>query len=336
MASYTAMVMAAAGSMPAPIEREVPAPGPGEALVRVAASSMNYHDAVNLIGLIKGPWPRVPMTDGAGTIVALGDGVSDVAVGDRVIGAFHPAWLDGRPSPETKPPVAGDTCDGWLQQYLAFPASGLVRVPDHLSDVEAATLPCAATTAFSALEEGGLREGDIVVVQGTGGVSLFALQLAKAAGATVVLTSSSDEKLAIGASLGADHLLNYRTTPDWEKEVRSITNRRGADIVLDIGGTDTLARSVKATRMDGTVAIVGGLGGFGNAEIPVSTAMTQNIRLIGVTVGSVRAHRDLCRVIGEAGIHPHISHTFAWDEIPEAMRVLQAGEHVGKIAITIP
>ncbi len=334
--SYTAMVMGEAGAAPEAVQRPVPEPGPGEAIVRVAASSMNYHDVVNLIGLIKGPWPRVPMSDGSGTVVDVGDGVTAVAAGDRVIGAFHPAWLDGRPRPETKRPMPGDTCDGWLEQFHPFPAEALIRVPEHLTDTQAATLPCAGVTAFSALEEGGLEVGDVVVTQGTGGVSLFALQLAKAAGATVILTSSSDEKLAIGQSLGADHLVNYRATPDWEKEVRDRTDGRGADIVLDIGGADTLGRSVLATRMDGTVAIVGGLGGFGSAEIPVSVAMTRNIRLVGITVGSVRAHRDLCAAIDAGGITPHISHTFGWDEIPEAMRVMQAGEHVGKIAVRLP
>lgn len=333
---YAAMVMAEAGAPLSQIERPVPVPGPAEAVVRVRASSMNYHDLVNLMGLLDGPWPRVPMSDGAGEVVAVGSEVDGLAVADRVIGAFHPGWLDGRPRPEVKRPLPGDTCDGWLEQYHCFPAAALVRVPAHLSDIEAATLPCAGTTAWSALELGRVGRGDVVVTQGTGGVSLFALQLAKARGASVILTSSSDEKLQVGRDLGADHLINYRTTPEWHEAVRALTDGRGADAVLDLGGSDTIARSVRATRMDGLVAIIGVLGGFGDAELPVSTAMMQNIHLAGVTVGSVRAHADLCAAIGAAGIRPHISHEFGWTEIPRAMRVMQAGEHIGKIAVAIP
>jgi NADPH:quinone reductase-like Zn-dependent oxidoreductase len=333
---YTAMVMREAGALPEPVERVVPEPGPGEAIVRVAASSMNYHDLATLKGWMEGPWPRVPMSDGAGTVVAVGEGVTEVAVGDRVIGTYHPAWLDGRPRPETKLPVPGDTCDGWLEQYHPFPARSLVGVPSHLTDAEAATLPCAGTTAFTALAEGKFQAGDVVVTQGTGGVSLLAVQLAKAAGATVILTSSSDDKLAIGAQLGADHLVNYRTTPDWDKEVLDLTDGLGADIVLDVGGASTLGRSVRATRVDGTVAIIGVLGGVGKAEIPVRAAITRNTRLVGVTTGSVRAHRGLCAAVAAAGIRPHISHVVAWDELPEAMRIMQAGEHVGKIAVIVP
>jgi NADPH:quinone reductase-like Zn-dependent oxidoreductase len=297
---------------------------------------MNYHDLVNLMGLINGPWPRVPMTDGAGEIVAVGPDVEGFAPGDRVISAFHPRWLDGRPTPSAKRDTPGDRSDGWLQQFKAVSGASLIAAPTHLSDVEAATLTCAGTTAWSALEEAGVGAGDVVVAQGTGGVSLFVLQLAKARGATVILTSSSDDKLDVGRSLGADHLVNYRTTPEWDREVRSVTDGRGADLVVDIGGSDTLGRSVGAVRMDGTVAIVGGLGGFGNAEIPVSTAMVQNVHLVGITVGSVRAHRDMCRAITESGLRPYISHQLAWDRLPDAMRIMQANEHIGKIAVVIP
>jgi NADPH:quinone reductase-like Zn-dependent oxidoreductase len=174
------------------------------------------------------------------------------------------------------------------------------------------------------------------VAQGTGGVSLFVVQLAKAHGATVVLTSSSDAKLAVAASLGVDHSLNYRTTPDWHEQVRALTGRRGADLVVDVGGPATLARSVRATRMGGTVAIVGALGGFTAADLPVAVAMTQNIHLVGITVGSVAAHADLSRAVEATCIRPHVSHTCSWDRLADAMRTLEANEHVGKIAITVP
>lgn len=333
--TYGAMTMSGPGVAPELVERPIPEPGPDEAIIRVYASSMNYHDLVNLMGLIHGPWPRVPMSDGAGEVVAVGSAVRSVAVGDRVIGAFHPGWLEGRPTPQNKRTMPGDSCDGWLQQYQTFPASGLIKAPPHLSYAQAATLPCAGTTAWSGLEMGRVRAGDVVVTQGTGGVSLYALQLAKARGATVILTSSSDEKLKFGAELGADHGINYVSTPDWEREVRSLTDGRGADLVIDIGGAETLAHSVRATRMDGSVAIIGVLSGFGGAEIPVSDAMMQNIHLVGITVGSVRDHADLSAAVTAARIVPPTSHVLGWDQIPEAMRVMQTNEHVGKIAIEI-
>jgi NADPH:quinone reductase-like Zn-dependent oxidoreductase len=175
-----------------------------------------------------------------------------------------------------------------------------------------------------------------VVTKGTGGVSLYAGQLAKAAGATVILTSSSDEKLALGARLGADHGINYRSTPDWDQEVMRYTGGRGADLVVDLGGAATVERSVRATRMDGTVAIVGVLSGFGPGELPIAEVMLNNIHLTGITVGSVAALRDLARAMAGAKIRPHVSHTFGWDQTAEAMRTMQANEHTGKIALTIP
>jgi len=332
----TAMVMRAAGADPAAEVRPVPEPGPGEAIVRVRASSLNYHDLVNLLGLINGPWPRVPMTDGAGEVVAIADDVREWRVGDRVFGAFHPLWPEGRLTRARRSVVAGDTQDGWLQQYMRFPANALIATPPRLDDREAATLACAGTTAWSALRGANLRAGDVVVTQGTGGVSLFAVQLAKAQGATVILTSSSDDKLEIGRSLGADHLVNYRTTPEWERVVRELTGGEGADLVLDLGGQETLARSVKACRADGSVAIIGVLSGHGDAALPVSDAMTRQVHLYGVSVGSVAAHRDLARAVAATGIRPHISHTFAWTDLGEARRVQHANEHIGKIAISIP
>jgi NADPH:quinone reductase-like Zn-dependent oxidoreductase len=328
------MVMTSAGANVTPSKRAVPEPGRLEALVRVCGSSLNYHDLVNLLGLIDGPWPRVPMTDGAGEVVAIGEGVTDLTVGDRVFSAFHPSWLDGRLTRAKLSITPGDTEDGWLQQYRTFPSDSLIRVPDHLSFSEAGTLTCAGTTAWTALI--GARSGDVIVTQGTGGVSLFALQLAKARGATVILTSSSDDKLEVGRTLGADHLINYRTHPNWEHVVRELTGGEGADLVLDLGGEETLPRSVSATRPDGRVAIIGVLSGFGTAALPVSDAMVRQIHLFGVSVGSVEAHRDLARTIAATGLRPHISHTFDWTELAEARRVQQANEHLGKIAITIP
>jgi NADPH:quinone reductase-like Zn-dependent oxidoreductase len=331
-----AMVMTGPGTPLASEDRPIPQPGTGDALVRVRAVSLNYHDLVNLLGLIQGPWPRVPMTDGAGEVAAVGPDVHGLAVGDRVIGAFHPTWLAGPPTPAAKRECPGDTGDGWLQQYVTFPAAALVRMPAGLSFEEASTLPCAGTTAWSSLREADLRPGDTVVTQGTGGVSILAVQLARAHGATVIATSSSDDKLARARELGADHTINYRTTPDWEQQVRAITGGRGADLVIDVAGQETLGRSIRAVRMGGTVTVTGILSGVGAAEVPVAQVMTRNIRLVGVTTGSVATLDALCRAVDANDLHPQISHVLDWDEVAEGARVMGAGEHVGKVVVRVP
>ena len=331
-----AIVMDGPGVPVRTVERPVGDPGPGQVLVKVNASSLNYHDNVNLMGLLPGPWPRVPMSDGAGVIVKVGPDVDGLQVGARVMGAFQPGWLDGPPTPEVKRQLPGDSEDGWLQQYRVADVAGLVPTPDHLSDVEAATIPCAAVTAWSALQEAGIGKGDIVVAQGTGGVSLFTVQLARTLGATVILTSSSDDKLKIGSGLGATHLINYRNTPAWENEVKQLTAGRGADLIVDVGGPATLAQSLHSARMGGTIAVIGVLSGFDVTPIAVAEVMINNLRVIGITVGSVRAHREVCDVISRAAIRPHISHVFDWERLEEAVAVMRAGAHIGKIAVTIP
>jgi NADPH:quinone reductase-like Zn-dependent oxidoreductase len=275
------------------------------------------------------------MSDGAGVVLAVGPGVTDFSLGDRVIGAFYPRWLDGPPTPEGRAELPGDSCDGWLQQYRVAKVTELVATPGHLTDVEAATLPCAGVTAWNALAAANVGPGDVVVTQGTGGVSLFATQFARALSATVILTSSSDDKLRVGSQLGATHLINYRTTPDWEQEVRRLTDGRGAKLVVDVGGSETLARSVRATRMAGTVTVTGVLTGFDSAPVPIADVLFNSIRVIGVTVGSVRSLVELCDMISRAAIRPNVSHVFEWTDLAEAVRVLGAGEHIGKIALTI-
>jgi NADPH:quinone reductase-like Zn-dependent oxidoreductase len=331
-----AIVMNGPGAPLETVHRSVEQPGPGQVLVRVRASSLNFHDNINLMGLLPGPWPRVPMSDGAGELAATGPGTDGLQVGERVMGAFHPGWLDGPPTPDGKRRIPGDTEDGWLQQYRVVDVTGLVRTPDHLSDVEAATIPCAGVTAWSALAEAEVGTGDIVVTQGTGGVSLFTVEIARALGATVILTSSSDDKLKVGSDLGATHLINYRSTPRWEAEVKRLTAGRGADLIVELGGPATVAQSVHSTRVGGTVAVIGVLSGFDTAPISVAEVMLNNLRIIGITVGSVRAHRELCEFVSAAGIKPHVSHVFDWEQLDEALAVMRAGEHVGKIAITIP
>lgn len=331
-----AIIMTGPGEPVQVVERPVAEPGPGQVLVKVNASSLNFHDSINLMGLLPGPWPRVPMSDGAGEVVAVGPDADAWQVGQRVMGAFHPGWLDGPPTPEVKRELPGDSCDGWLQQYRVADVAALVRTPDHLSDVEAATIPCAGVTAWSALQEAHIGAGDVVVALGTGGVSLFAVQLAQTLGASTILTSSSDDKLKVGSDLGATHLINYRTTRGWDAEVKRLTDGRGADLVVDVGGPATLAQSLHSARMGGTITVIGVLSGFDMTPIAVAEVMLNNLRIIGITVGSVRAHRELCEVISTSGIKPHISHVFDWQSLDEALLVMRAGEHVGKIALTIP
>lgn len=329
------MVMTAPGAAPVPEDRAIPEAGAHDVVVRVRACSLNFHDLVNLLGLIDGPWPRVPLTDGAGEVESVGRSVRVWKPGDRVFGAFYPDWIAGDPEPRTKRTIAGDTQDGWLQQFVRFPSSSLVRVPTSMSFEEAATLPCAATTAWSALRSGELMPGRTVVVQGSGGVSVFALQLAKAHGATVIATSSSDAKLAKLADLGADHLVNYRENPEWQRAVRSLVPA-GADLVVDVGGPETLVRSIAAARVGGTIAVVGVLSGFDNAAIPVGEVMTRHLRLIGVAVGSVADHEHLAAAASATGLRPVISHVLEWTDLAEAVRVMHAHEHFGKVVVRVP
>ena len=238
-------------------ERERPEPGPGQVLLRLRASCLNYHDYVVLQGQTRVEYPRVPLSDGCGEVVDVGPGVTRLQAGDRVAPNFFPGWVGGRPTLEDWRNVLGDSIDGCAQDHLTVSAAGVAKVPDHLSDLEAATLPCAGLTAWNALIEPGLMAGETLLVQGTGGVSIFALQLGKALGAEVIVTSSSDEKLERARELGADHSVNYRTTPEWQVAVREITGGHGADLIVDVGGRDTLARSVQAAAVGGRIALVG-------------------------------------------------------------------------------
>lgn len=332
---YAAMVMATPGAAPTLQMRRLAQPGPKQAIVRVGAVSLNYHDLVNLMGLIPGPWPRVPISDGAGEVVAVGAEVTAVSVGDRVFGAFYPTWVDGESTRESIAINPGDSGDGWLQQYVTFPAAALIPTPEHLVDPEAATLPCAGTTAWSALESAQITTGDAVVIQGTGGVAMYALMLAKERGAIAIVTSSSDDKLKIAEQHGADHVINRERFPDWDKEVRHVTDRRGADLVVDLGGAETLERSVGAARMNGHVAVVGGLGGFGSASLPVATVLRRRIRLTGINVGSVTATRELARAVSAVGLRPHIGGAFDWSQLEKATETQRAGKHTGKIVLTV-
>lgn len=318
------------------VEREVAPVGEGQVLLRMGGACLNYHDAVVIWGLIPGmQYPRIPLSDGCGTVESIGPGVADFTVGERVTPNFYPSWESGPPTLASKQPIPGEGVDGRCASHVVVDASCLVRAPHHLTELETGTLPCAALTAWSALRDGGIAAGQTVVVQGTGGVSLFALQIAKAHGARVILTSSSAEKLARGRELGADEGIDYSAHPEWSREVVRLTGGRGADIVVDVGGQGSLGQAVLATRVAGHVAIVGVLGGFGNAEIPVTVAMTRNIKMQGVTVGSRNDYDDLCRFLERHELRPIISDTFAMGELGRAVAHLEAGRHFGKIAIEI-
>jgi NADPH:quinone reductase-like Zn-dependent oxidoreductase len=309
-------------------------PGPGEIRVRIRASSLNYHDYMVVIGGIPTPDGRIPMSDGAGEVLAVGDGVKAFAVGDQVVSTFFPNWLDGRPVPGGFAGVPGDGADGYAVEEVIAPATAFTRAPSGWTPAEAATLTCAGLTAWRALvTEGQVKAGDTVLVQGSGGVSVFALQFAKAVGATVIATSSSDAKLSRLKALGADHLINYKATPDWGKEVARLTGG-GVDHVVEIGGSGTLPESIMAARIGGHIALIGVLAGFAG---PVSTVqiMAKQIRLIGITVGTRREQQDMVRAVEATGIRPVIDRHFPLGQLGAAFRHQESGQHFGKIVVDI-
>lgn len=318
------------------VERERREPLPSEVEIAVEASSINYHDIAVLSGLIPTVrYPLVPMSDGCGSVARLGSRVFEVAEGDRVIPLFFPFWISGRPSAIKKRRVLGDTNDGCLQEFFTIEADSVVTAPAHLSAEEAATLPCAGLTAWQALMDGNLEPGSTVLIQGTGGVAIFALQFAKAMGFRAIVTSSSDLKLEKAKKLGADHLINYRTTPDWHRAVHELTDGVGVDGVIEVGGEHTLHQSVKAARMDGYIAVIGVLSGFGDAHLSVSELMQKNITLKGITVGNKESFMLMCRFMELHNIRPEISHRFRAEELAKGVELMLDGGHFGKVAVEV-
>ncbi|MDG0794793.1 NAD(P)-dependent alcohol dehydrogenase [Cohnella ginsengisoli] len=320
------------------VDRPIPEPGPGQALVRLKALSLNSRD----IGVIEGFYnPErteglIPVSDGVGEIVALGEGAARFKLGDRVCGIFTQSWIDGEPTPANWTSTLGSPLNGLLAEYAMLPEEGLVRVPDHLSDAEAATLPCAAVTAWHAVvEEGQVRAGDTVVVQGTGGVSMFALQFAKLQGAQVIVTSGSGEKLERALAMGADHGILYTEKADWENAVLAYTQGRGADHIVDVGGAATLNRSVAALRVGGRISIVGLLSGAAVEDFAIVPAILKKARLQAINVGSRAMFESMNRAIGHNGLRPAIDSVFPFDEAVEALRRLKTGSYFGKICITL-
>ena len=314
-------------------ERPVPEPGAGEVLLRMEAASLNYRDWVMAnggYGRRGGTLPLVPCSDGAGRVVAVGTGVTRVAVGDLACPIFSQTWWSGPFREHHWVGTLGGPRDGAMQEYMALSQEGVVRAPRHLDAVQAATLPCAAVTAWSAVvAQGRVKAGDAVLVQGTGGVSLFALLFAKMHGARVIATSSSDAKLERVRTMGADHVVNYKTTPDWHKAAREITNGVGVDLVVEVAGT--LDASVRAVRTSGTLALIGVLAGA-TAQLGLGAVVTQNIRLQGVTVGNRDHFEEMARAMEMHGTAPPVdARLFAFEEVGAAIKALPEGQHFGKV-----
>lgn len=319
------------------VERDAPAPGLGEVKIRVHAVSLNYRDLMVVLGHYnpKLKMPRVPCSDGAGEVIAVGEGVTQWKTADRVAGIFMQNWLDGAPTAaKTKGALGGDI-DGMLATEVVLREQGLVRIPEHLSWAEAATLPCAGVTAWNALFSAcDIRPGNTVLIQGTGGVSIFALQFGKLAGARVLGTSSSDEKLERAKELGLDAGLNYRVTPDWEKWAMEQTSGDGVDLVVEVGGSGTLPRSIRAVRVGGTVAQIGVLSGVAET-VDVRPILARQVRIHGVYVGSRADFVAMNRAISESKLKPVIGDTFAFADAPAALRRMEGAQHFGKIVIEI-
>ncbi len=318
-----------------PAERPDPEPGPGEVLLRMRAASLNYRDVVMAnrgYGRRSGTLPLVTVSDGAGEVIAVGQGVSRVAPGDLVCPIFGQTWLTGSFRDELWEGLLGGPRDGVMQDFMVLSEEGVVRAPRHMTPVQAATLPCAAVTAWNALvSQGELKKGDTVLILGTGGVSLFALLFAKLRGAEVIITSSGGERLARAEELGADHLVNYTERPEWSARVREITAGAGVDHVVEVGGAGTLEQSIRAARASGTISLIGVLSG-GSGTLHLGPVVTRNIRLQGVTVGSREVFEEMAREMEEHRIVPVIDdRTFAFESVGEAIKAFAKGGHFGKV-----
>jgi NADPH:quinone reductase-like Zn-dependent oxidoreductase len=317
-------------------ERPEPQTGPREILIRVRATSINYRDHMVLMGKYFTAVERntIPLSDGAGEVVSIGAGVTRFKPGDRVAGTFFQVWIEG---PRTRLyPALGVPLDGILSEHVVLQEDGVVAIPPGLSFEEAATLPCAGVTAWSALMMLGnrIKPGDTVLCLGTGGVSTHAMQFARAAGARTIITSSSDEKLARARQLGAWEGINYKTHPEWQKEVVRLTGGRGVDCVIEVGGVGTLARSYESVGFGGKIALIGFLGGPTGEQAPYGLMM-KCASLHGIGVGSTAMFEDMNRAIEANRIKPIVGKVFPFDEAPEAFRQFAAGDFFGKVVITV-
>lgn len=318
-----------------PNERDVPEINENQILVKMKAASLNFRDYLMIEGKYnpKQKLPLIPLSDGAGEVVETGSAVKGIKKGDRVAGQFAPRWVSGSPEHNELRTTLGGPLDGTLTEYRAFGAEEVVKVPDFLTYEEAATLPCAALTAWSSLVTyGNIKTGDTVLVLGTGGVSVFALQFARAAGAHVIATSSDDEKLARVKELGADEIINYKETPNWGSRVRKMTGLRGVDHIIEVGGASTLEQSLKAVRIDGTISLIGILGGS-ESSLNLLPIVMQNVKMQGIVVGSRKAFEDMNRAVEKHRIKPVVDKIFPFEESVEAVKYLRSQKHLGKIVI---
>lgn len=317
------------------VERSQPQPHGQQVLIKINAVSLNYRDLLAVKGAYgsKQKLPLVPFSDGAGEVVAVGEGVTRVKVGDRVAGIFMQTWLAGHFSAEKSNSALGGGIDGVLAEYVTLHEDGVVHVPKHLSDEEAATLPCAAVTAWNALvTEGNFQAGETILIQGTGGVSIFALQFAKIMGARVIATSSSDRKLEKLLQLGASDVINYKSTPNWDEKVWQLTAGIGVDRVIEVGGADTLNKSVRAVRYGGHISLIGVLTGL-KAEVSTASILHKGIRVQGVYVGSREMFAAMNQAIALHHLKPVIDRAFSFEQVKEALEYMESGAHFGKIVL---
>ncbi|MFC0252288.1 zinc-dependent alcohol dehydrogenase family protein [Massilia consociata] len=311
---------------------------PFEVRIRVHAVSLNYRDLMVASGnyLVTVDDPIIPCSDGAGEVLAVGPGVTRVQVGDRVAGSFFPHWIDGMTSADKIRHALGGDIDGMLAEEVVLHEEALAKIPASLSFVEASTMPCAGVTAWNAIfvSSNQVKPGDTVLLLGTGGVSVLGMQIAKAAGLRTIITSSSDDKLQRARDLGAHHTINYQTVPEWHEEVLALTQGRGANVVLEVGGKGTVNRSVSAASMGGTIAIIGGVSGFGGEVNPASLLASAK-RMVGIFVGSRGMLEDVMRFAEVTGLKPVIDRVFPFGQAQEAYRYMESGSHFGKVVIDV-
>lgn len=315
-------------------DKDKPEPGPGEVLLHIKAAALNYRDLLTVKGM-GGPYslPLIPFSDGAAEVEAVGEGVTRVKVGDRVCPLFFPTWDDGIATMAELSVALGGSAPGVLQEYMVLSEEGVTPAPKHFSDIEAATLPCAGLTAWRAVHEvGQVGPGSTVLVEGTGGVSVFALQFAKMLGATVIATSSSDAKLERAKELGADHTINYKTEPGWGAKAMELTGGQGVDLIVEVGGAETLPQAMTAAKLGGTIVIIGVLSGF-QQEIFMPGIFAKQLTLTGITVGSRAMFERMVAAIEKADMHPVIDKVYSFNDVKDALRQMEAGEAFGKICL---
>jgi NADPH:quinone reductase-like Zn-dependent oxidoreductase len=317
------------------VDEDHPEPGPGQLLVRIRASSLNSHDDMVVLGKIPCADGRVPMTDGAGEVISVGENVDEFKVGDNVVSTFWPYWLAGEMTPATRRDIPGDSIDGFAREHVCMPAHAFTKAPASYTHVEAATLPCAAVTAWRGLGVcGQVKLGDAVLILGTGGVSMFALQFAKAAGALVIATSSSDEKLEKLKRLGADAVINYKAVPNWGQKAKDLTDGRGVDHVIEVGGPGTLMQSIAACRTGGHIALIGVLTGVAG-ELVIPALFSNQIRTSGISIGSRADQENMIRAITANRLKTIVDRRFPLADIIAAFKYFESQKHFGKVCLTI-